>query len=69
MGQRMTWGKKTDRHALKRLWRREDGQTTVEYVIVASFVITVFILFNAVFHRIIEDAYGVYAVILSLPIP
>jgi Flp pilus assembly pilin Flp len=52
-----------------KLIRLEDGQATVEYAILASMIVTVFILFNKAFYDLIQETYEVYAFILSLPIP
>jgi Flp pilus assembly pilin Flp len=51
------------------LLRNESGQATVEYVIVASVMVTAFIAFNKAFYEIIQSVYKVFAFILSLPIP
>jgi Flp pilus assembly pilin Flp len=51
------------------LLRNETGQATVEYVIVASVMVTAFIAFNKAFYEIIKSVYKVFAFILSLPIP
>jgi hypothetical protein len=47
----------------------ESGQATVEYVIVASVMVTAFIAFNKAFYEIIQSVYKIFAFILSLPIP
>jgi hypothetical protein len=51
------------------LLRDGSGQATVEYIIVASMMVTVFIAFNKAFYEIIKSVYKVFAFILSLPIP